>query len=101
MLPSELIKRKAKRPRGRKHERARRLTGLFRFIRHPLYAALFYLGLGIWLKRVGLETTLLAALNALAVQLTALIEEGEMKSRFGADYEAYMKKTKRFVPFLF
>jgi len=35
------------------------------------------------------------------VLITALIEEREMKARFGADYALYMRTTKRFVPFLF
>ena len=41
------------------------------------------------------------AVDAVAVFLTALIEEGEMKARFGDEYAAYMKTTKRFVPFVF
>jgi protein-S-isoprenylcysteine O-methyltransferase Ste14 len=90
------------RPKGQLENTTRLVTtGLFRFIRHPLYASLFYLGLGIWLKRIGLETSLLMLLDACAVVATALIEEGEMKARFGADYAAYMKTSKRFVPYLF
>lgn len=76
-------------------------TGLYRWIRHPLYASLLYLGLGIWLKRVGPETSFLMALDACAVLATALIEEREMRARFGADYEVYGKRTRRFVPFIF
>ena len=76
-------------------------TGLFALIRHPLYASLFYLGLGIWLKSVTPTTTALVVLDAVAVFLTAKIEEGEMKARFGVEYVVYMKRTKRFVPYLF
>ncbi|MCX6561647.1 MAG: isoprenylcysteine carboxylmethyltransferase family protein, partial [Candidatus Aminicenantes bacterium] len=76
-------------------------TGLFGLIRHPLYASLFYLGLGIWLKAVTPATTALVVLDAAAVFLTARIEEGEMKARFGAEYGDYIKKTRRFVPFIF
>ncbi len=41
------------RPEGQLENTTRLVTtGLFRFIRHPLYASLFYFGLGIWLKSV-------------------------------------------------
>lgn len=76
-------------------------TGFYRHIRHPLYASLLYLGLGIWLKRIDAATSALMAVDALAVLVTALMEEREMKARFGADYAAYMRTSKRFVPFLF
>ena len=33
--------------------------------------------------------------------LTARVEETEMLSKFGPDYAAYMKRTARFVPFVF
>jgi protein-S-isoprenylcysteine O-methyltransferase Ste14 len=32
---------------------------------------------------------------------TAKVEEVENLSKFGADYAAYMKTTKMFIPFLF
>lgn len=90
------------RPKGQLENTTRLVTtGLFALIRHPLYASLFYLGLGIWLKSVTPVTTALVVLDAVAVFLTALIEEGEMKARFGAEYTAYMKRTRRFVPFVF
>ncbi len=31
---------------------------------------------------------------------TAVVEERENLSRFGAAYQAYMQRTRRFVPFL-
>jgi protein-S-isoprenylcysteine O-methyltransferase Ste14 len=75
-------------------------TGIYRFIRHPMYGSLMLLGLGIYLKRATALTSLLAAAVVLALLLTALIEEGEMKARFGEAYAAYKKRTKRFIPFL-
>jgi len=90
------------RPEGQIENTTRLVTtGLYRRLRHPLYASLLYLGLGIWLKRVTPATTALAVLDAAAVLVTALIEEREMKARFGDAYAAYMKTSKRFVPFLF
>jgi len=75
-------------------------TGIYRFIRHPMYGSLMLLGLGIFFKRVTTLSSALAFVVVLALGLTALIEEGEMRTRFGEDYAAYKKRTKRFIPFL-
>ena len=76
-------------------------TGIYHWIRHPLYLSVGLFGTGVFLKNVTLETSLLAIVVAAAVILTALIEEGEMKARFGESYGAYMKTTKRFIPGVF
>ena len=89
-------------PRGDLENTSRLVTtGLYGLIRHPLYASLVYLGLGVYFKQVNGFTTLLAAVNTVALFLTARAEEGEMIAKFGEDYRRYMKATKRFVPFLF
>jgi protein-S-isoprenylcysteine O-methyltransferase Ste14 len=76
-------------------------TGFYRFIRHPMYGSLMLLGLGIYFKRVTALSSALAFVVILALGLTALIEEGEMRTRFGEDYAAYKQRTKMFIPFLF
>jgi protein-S-isoprenylcysteine O-methyltransferase Ste14 len=75
-------------------------TGIYRYIRHPMYGSLILLGLGIYFKRVTTRTSVLAFVVVLALVMTALIEEGEMQARFGEIYGAYKRKTKRFIPFL-
>jgi protein-S-isoprenylcysteine O-methyltransferase Ste14 len=75
-------------------------TGIYRFIRHPMYGSLMLLGLGIFLKRVTILTSVLAFVVVFALVLTALIEEGEMRARFGEDYAAYKRRTKRFIPYI-
>ena len=75
-------------------------SGPFRFIRHPMYGSLILLGLGIYLKRVTVVTSALAIVVVIALFVTALIEEGEMRVRFGEEYAAYARRTKRFIPFL-
>jgi protein-S-isoprenylcysteine O-methyltransferase Ste14 len=42
----------------------------------------------------------LAFVVVLALVLTALVEEGEMRVRYGEDYAAYKRRTRMFVPFL-
>ncbi|MBN1595708.1 isoprenylcysteine carboxylmethyltransferase family protein [candidate division FCPU426 bacterium] len=89
------------RPRGQMENTTKLITtGLYRFIRHPLYASLVFLGLGAWLKSMSWMATALAATNLVALYATARIEEGEMVGRFGEAYREYMRKTKRFIPFV-
>jgi protein-S-isoprenylcysteine O-methyltransferase Ste14 len=76
-------------------------TGLYRYIRHPLYMSLLILGTGVMMKDPRTLQLCLGALNLFAIWLTARIEENEMIARFGEDYRKYMKETKMFIPFLF
>ena len=77
-------------------------VGAYRFIRHPLYASLLALVWCAYLKNpfaiVGIVLTLSASGFLIA---TAVAEERENLASFGAAYAAYMKHTRRFVPFLF
>jgi protein-S-isoprenylcysteine O-methyltransferase Ste14 len=75
-------------------------TGLYRYIRHPLYLSLILGGFGIMMKDLGWRNIILSLINLLALLLTARVEEKEMLKRFGKDYEAYMSRTKIFIPYL-
>jgi protein-S-isoprenylcysteine O-methyltransferase Ste14 len=76
-------------------------TGAYRYIRHPMYAALLYLGWGAFLKDVAPPSVMLVGVMSLALLLTALRDEAECKTYFGAVYTDYMKRSKRFIPFIF
>jgi len=75
--------------------------GVYRFIRHPMYASLFYLGWGAFFKHPGWSAGILALLGVVFITLTAMVEEQENLLSFGDEYAAYMKRTRRFVPFVF
>jgi len=75
--------------------------GAYRYIRHPLYASLFWLGLGIFLKGISLVTAILTVVVIVALLATARIEEAENIRHFGPAYEEYMRQTKRFIPYIF
>jgi protein-S-isoprenylcysteine O-methyltransferase Ste14 len=77
------------------------VVGLYKFIRHPLYASLILLGFGIFFKQITIETTALVLFNFFALIATAKQEEKEMLIKFGEDYHAYMKRTKMFIPYIF
>jgi protein-S-isoprenylcysteine O-methyltransferase Ste14 len=76
-------------------------VGLYKFIRHPLYASLMMLGFGVYFKHMTIITTALAFFNFVALIATAKKEEKEMQAKFGEEYIAYMKNTKMFIPFVF
>jgi protein-S-isoprenylcysteine O-methyltransferase Ste14 len=76
-------------------------TGVYGYIRHPLYCSLLLLAWGLFFK----APTWLGALPVLAATLfllvTAKADEAECVRFFGPQYQAYMKHTKMFVPYLF
>ena len=74
--------------------------GIYKYIRHPLYSSLLILGWGIFFKNLSLLSGGLALATTAFSVATAMIEEAENVQRFGAEYKAYMKTTKRFIPFL-
>jgi len=75
-------------------------TGVYKYIRHPLYSSLILLGLGAFLKEISLLSTALVILATIFSVMTAMVEEKENLKRFGKEYVSYMKSTKRFLPFL-
>jgi protein-S-isoprenylcysteine O-methyltransferase Ste14 len=75
--------------------------GIYRYIRHPLYSSLFFLGWGIFFKAPSWVGGVVAVAVTIFLVLTARVEEGENVRYFGSAYQAYMKRTKMFVPFLF
>jgi protein-S-isoprenylcysteine O-methyltransferase Ste14 len=76
-------------------------SGAFRYIRHPMYAALLYLAWGAFLKDITPATAALTAVASVALFITALRDEAECLAHFGDAYAGYMKTTKRFVPLIF
>jgi protein-S-isoprenylcysteine O-methyltransferase Ste14 len=76
-------------------------VGAYKYIRHPLYASLLLLAWGIFFKDPSWIGGALAVAASLFLWATARVEEAENLTRFGASYAAYIKTTKRFIPFLF
>lgn len=76
-------------------------SGAFKYIRHPMYASLIFLAWGEFLKQVSWLGGCLALVACIFLLLTAKRDEEECSAHFGAEYQSYMQKTKRFIPFLF
>ena len=75
-------------------------TGVYKYIRHPMYSSLLFLSAGAYLKDISVYSVILTLLTVLFLILTAKTEEKENINYFGAAYSEYMKETKRFVPFI-
>jgi protein-S-isoprenylcysteine O-methyltransferase Ste14 len=75
--------------------------GMYRYIRHPMYSSLFFLGWGIFFKDPSWLGGILVTAASIFLVLTARVEEHENIRFFGDDYREYMKGTKMFVPFVF
>ncbi|MGO9776889.1 MAG: methyltransferase family protein [Terracidiphilus sp.] len=77
-------------------------VGVYRWIRHPLYASLLALAWCAWLKdplRPGSAALMLGTSGFLLA--TAVAEERENLRRFGAAYADYKRQTRFFIPFVF
>ena len=75
-------------------------TGIYKYIRHPLYGSLILIALGAFLKDTSLLPASLAILATIFLAATAIVEEKENLQRFGKEYASYMKSTKWFIPFI-
>ena len=75
--------------------------GVYAYIRHPLYSSLLFLTWGISFKALTWPSMLLALAATLLLFATARADEAECLRFFGPAYQAYLQRTKRFVPFLF
>jgi protein-S-isoprenylcysteine O-methyltransferase Ste14 len=76
-------------------------SGIYKYIRHPLYASLLLLTWGILLKNITSALLIISILSSIFLYLTAKADESECLKYFGDKYREYMKRSKMFIPFLF
>lgn len=74
------------------------ICGIYRWIRHPMYASLIFFTWGVLLKQPTPMAALLASCATACMVATARVEERECLDYFGTAYAEYMGKTWRFVP---
>ena len=75
--------------------------GAYRYIRHPLYASLLFLGWGAFLKEISPWSAALVLVATVALYATAKAEERENLDKFGESYAAYIQETRMFIPYIF
>ena len=76
-------------------------TGIYKYIRHPLYSSLLFLAWGIFFKLPSLTGTALVSVTTAFLFATAKTDEAESIQYFGNEYQEYMKHTKMFIPKVF
>jgi protein-S-isoprenylcysteine O-methyltransferase Ste14 len=75
-------------------------SGIFRYIRHPMYASLMALAWGAYCQNPSWPGAAIAGFASICLLLTAKADETECLAYFGEPYAAYMKTTRRFIPYL-
>jgi len=86
---------------GEQSEKIEKLltTGIFSRVRHPMYASLVLIVLGIALASGVILALVPAVIIAVLNLLTALKEEKFLMEKFGDEYREYMKNVPyRFIP---
>jgi protein-S-isoprenylcysteine O-methyltransferase Ste14 len=77
-------------------------TGIFRYIRHPIYAGglIGIVGLLLTFRSV-VMLLVFSTLYFLVLRHRLLFEEEMLTEEFGEEYRKYVKRTKRLIPFLY
>ena len=76
-------------------------TGIYRFVRHPMYSSFFLLGLAQMLLLANWFAGLAGIVGAgLLFVFRVRREEQMMLESFGDEYRSYMTQTKRIVPWI-
>lgn len=76
-------------------------SGVYRYIRHPMYSSLLLLAWGTFFKHISVLAVLIVALVTCALMITAKKEEEENCQFFGEAYDNYMKRSHMFIPHVF
>jgi len=76
-------------------------TGVYRYVRHPLYGSLLFLTWGLFFKRPSWPGVALSLAASVLLTATAKREEGENIAYFGDAYRAYQKVSRMFIPLVF
>jgi protein-S-isoprenylcysteine O-methyltransferase Ste14 len=76
--------------------------GLYRWVRHPSYTGgmLMYVGTGLALTN-WLSVLIIGLAGGAAYLYRVRVEEHALQANLGGRYQQYMRRTKRFVPFIF
>jgi len=76
-------------------------SGVFKYVRHPLYSALIFVTWAIFLKNPSITLSFVAITSSIFLYYTSLYDEKECINYFGNKYKNYMSHTKMFIPFIF
>lgn len=74
------------------------VDGVYERVRHPQYAGLFLITIGMLVQWPTMLTLLMWPLLTVAYYRLAMREEQEMMAQFGAGYEVYRRRVPAFLP---
>ena len=75
-------------------------SGVYRYIRHPQYTGLLLLSISMILNWATLSLLIMFPVIVFMYVRLAKREERDMLNEFGDEYRSYMKRTKRFIPYI-
>lgn len=75
-------------------------SGIYRYIRHPLYGSLFFLCWGFFCKDPSIIGSGIAIGTSVCLMFSARAEEAECIRFFGKQYRDYMLQSKMIIPFI-
>lgn len=76
-------------------------SGIYRFIRHPLYTTGFFLFVGLGLLSSNLLILFLSLVVLITLRARTFTEEQKLIEEFGEQYTSYMATTGKFIPKFF
>lgn len=76
-------------------------TGIYKYIRHPLYGSLIFLAWGIFFKNMNFVLFMFSFHATIFFFFTIRKEEKENIAYFGDSYKSYIKRSKMIIPFIF
>lgn len=76
-------------------------SGPYRFVRHPMYAAVLLISLGLACLTQSLIGLAVLGVYVVLLHLLIPIEESRLLSAYGESYAAYQRDARRLVPFVY
>jgi len=83
------------------HEHQLVTTGLYKYVRHPGYLGEVMSMFGVGLSLSSIVGLILGVVSLGLVLVRIRPEEEMLIDNFGNEYESYMKRTKRLIPFIY
>jgi protein-S-isoprenylcysteine O-methyltransferase Ste14 len=76
------------------------IVGPYRFVRHPMYAAVLYISLGLTLLTQSLACFAVFCIYLVLILMLIPVEEQGLQQAYGSQYIAYRQKIRKLIPFV-
>lgn len=77
------------------------VSGIYKYVRHPLYFGLILIGLGVFLLFPAKAIAVTIAIMYLYIIIGSKLEERKLINEFGNHYIEYSKNVKALIPFIY